>query len=534
MKKQYVLTQEEAEEAKFAKGAVEIADFWKRMGEKYSFNAKTVKFLGSDPKTLELLIEADSTVIDVSDNRNTNILPEGKRDYNAFGEEYALVVTGDRKGELTAKIEAWKEQFGGLKIVDEADKAGYLAVQTAIQQLRTTRGLVEAKRKELKKDPIELGKLIDGTAKEIIDAILPLEEQLKAEKERIDAIAEERKRQKLMEIEKKFNERVAILTAKGMTFMGMGYKLNLLTLGTLEIKAMSDKEWSEFVVKLDAEWSEEQQRVLTAQKEEVERQARLEKEKQEQERVRAIILLGFEESKSEGEGIIYTRKLISNKHESEGGQLITAFELASFSDDALDLFLSKTKSDLAAVQVEIKEANKRIQDEQKRQEQEKARLEEEGKKQAQDKRNQRTASLNQLGYLFDGNNFVRNERFGNRIVVSGNALDFADDKWSEELKEATDNSKALDKLVSEKLAEQEEQKKQQEAEKAKREAEEKQKEIARLEALKPVKEKLLKFADDLENTAYPEVTAETQGIVANAISKIVAIAGEVREAAEKL
>lgn len=520
MKQTYTLTQEEAQEAIGLKGAEAISNFWKSMGDKYSFNAKTVKF--ESPTSFS----AESTEEEVSEEKPLVVA----YDYNSFGKEYALVVTGDKEADLFLKIEQWKDQFGGLKIVDENDKSGYAAVNTAISQLRATRGAVEAKRKQLKEKPLELGRAIDGTAKSILEALLPLEETLKAEKERIDAIKEAQKQQKLLEIERKFNERVVVLTANGMTFTGAGYKLNDLIVGTLDIKAMDEKEWNQFVEKLQAIWTEEQQRQITAKQEEEERKRKEDLEKLVANRLEALTNLGFEEIS----GVNLERKSTSLTPKFES-IVVPKEELGNYSNESWFDLITNVNADIKATRDEQLEAKKEIERKELEQKQKEQQLDNQKREQEQLLKNNRTNALNAMGYVFDGTDFVKNERFGLSHKVDASVIELTEPQWKEIFKNVTDASNRIDAQVNEKQKEEAEQAEVKAKEKLEREEQERKAELARQEALKSDKDKMYDFANRIENVTYPETDdEEAKKIIATAIAMLSEIADGVRTKTAKL
>lgn len=516
MRKQYELTTEEAAEAIGLKGVDQITSFWKKVGEKYRFNAKTIKFLSPTQ------FEADEII---------ELVEQDTHDYNAYGKRYAAVITGDPEGDMKAKIAEYKNKFVALTVVDENDKVGYATVKAGISEIRSIRSRVEETRKELKKDPLELGRKIDSTAKNIVDELLPIEEKLKEQIERIDAIKEKQREEKQLALEKKFNERIGLLLKNGMTFTGMGYKLNDLLITTVEIKALPEKDWNEFVLKVGNEWTQEQQRVLAAQKEEEERLKAEAEQKIFEERKRVLLNVGFYEHDGN-----YTRITTSKKHQaiSQSVTFVVA-DLKAQTNEQFDIILRGAYADIESTKLEIREAQEKIAQQEEAQRQEALRLKQQKEQQDQQRKAQRITALNQLGYLFNGTNFVRNEKFGLTASVPGSVLEDTDENWKESLRKAEGMSVEIDVSLKEK----QEQEKQAQLDEAKRIAEKAAKDKAEAEEraakLLPVKEQLLMFADQLENTRYPDISDESATkIVASAISKIVGIAGEVREAAENL
>ena len=81
-------------------------------------------------------------------------------------------------------------------VVSHGDKKGYLALTQAIAEIRTARVDVEKRRKELKQDALDYGRLVDSTAKTITERLEAIETPLKQNKEQYDAEVERIKREK--------------------------------------------------------------------------------------------------------------------------------------------------------------------------------------------------------------------------------------------------------------------------------------------------------------------------------------------------
>ena len=81
-------------------------------------------------------------------------------------------------------------------VVAHGDKKGYLALTQAIAEVRTARTDVEKRRKELKQDVLDYGRLVDSTAKQITERLEAIEGPLKANKEQIDAENERIRKEK--------------------------------------------------------------------------------------------------------------------------------------------------------------------------------------------------------------------------------------------------------------------------------------------------------------------------------------------------
>ena len=120
-----------------------------------------------------------------------------------------------------AAIEELREQYGNVETV-EGD-AGLALLKADITVVRTLRTSVEAKRKELKKDALEYGRKVDTEAKRITAKLLEIEEPMKAEKDRFEAIAENERLEALRidtERVEKIQARIDLQVALPMSLMG--------------------------------------------------------------------------------------------------------------------------------------------------------------------------------------------------------------------------------------------------------------------------------------------------------------------------
>ncbi len=81
-------------------------------------------------------------------------------------------------------------------VVAHGDKKGYLALTQAIAEVRAARTDVEKRRKELKQDALDYGRLVDSTAKAITARLEAIELPLKDQKDEIDAEVARIKREK--------------------------------------------------------------------------------------------------------------------------------------------------------------------------------------------------------------------------------------------------------------------------------------------------------------------------------------------------
>jgi chromosome segregation ATPase len=107
-----------------------------------------------------------------------------------------------------ADIEATREKYGALTA---NTPAGYEQVRLAIADIRDMRGRVEARRKELKADALEFGRLVDAGAKKFTALLEEIEAPLKLKKAAVD---EEKARKKAEEEERKRQELEAKIAAE--------------------------------------------------------------------------------------------------------------------------------------------------------------------------------------------------------------------------------------------------------------------------------------------------------------------------------
>lgn len=139
------------------------------------------------------------------------------------------LITYDVSG---ATIEEIKKRYLPLEVKGFDDKEGYEECKKARVEVKTLRVSIEKRRKELKKDSLEFGRMVDGKAKELSAPLEEVEAHLKAQQDIIDA---EKKRRK-EEAERKERERV-----EGMFKTLVSVGINNLTMG--EVAAMKEDEF---------------------------------------------------------------------------------------------------------------------------------------------------------------------------------------------------------------------------------------------------------------------------------------------------
>lgn len=127
--------------------------------------------------------------------------------------------------EVIPKIEEIKAELMPLKIQSIDDQNGYEEVAKALRFVVSKRTAIEQKRKELKADSLAFGRAVDARAKEITEMLAPVEEHLKAEKQKIDDQKAEIERQKEIARQQKIRERHDKLISAGCVNIGGEYYL---------------------------------------------------------------------------------------------------------------------------------------------------------------------------------------------------------------------------------------------------------------------------------------------------------------------
>ncbi len=197
--------------------------------------------------------------------------------------------------ELVAEITSLKEGYKDLIIEGPDDKDGYERVRAAIAVLRPKRTGLEAERKSVVKPYNDTVKLINGEYEKITTLIQEGpggELELKEKKEAVDEILEREKEEKRLAEEKKINDRINELIAKGMVFDGNFYSISApdlgiseTSIGVVDIRTMSDdlyKNFLQMVVDKSGKIAAEKERVeAIAKKEKDEKEAADKKEREE-------------------------------------------------------------------------------------------------------------------------------------------------------------------------------------------------------------------------------------------------------------
>jgi hypothetical protein len=165
---------------------------------------------------------------------NTEPLPESNISEAPFEADAPVLPSGENGEVLTfekvlerdlakydsvaSKIQELKDMYLPLRIESVEDEEGYKTVSTALRFMVSKRTEVDEVRKALKADALAYGKAVDDKAKSITADLAPIEEHLRAEKEKIEA-------ELRMIAEKKEEERKAAVLARHNRLIACGMGL---------------------------------------------------------------------------------------------------------------------------------------------------------------------------------------------------------------------------------------------------------------------------------------------------------------------
>lgn len=221
-------------------------------------------------------------------------------------------------------IEQMRREYLQLEVRDAKDSDGYKAVRAARIAVKNKRVAIEKKRKELKADALEYGRMVDGEAKRLTSLLEPVESHLiehedfyKTENDRIKREAEEKRQARLKHVVSKFAAVGATITT---------YEVDELTNEQLEAKyAEAEQAFAEKQAKEEAERKEreERERIEAEQRRSEEERlaaerAELERQRQEAEAERAKI--EAEKRRIEEEEAERQRKIEAERREKEAAE----------------------------------------------------------------------------------------------------------------------------------------------------------------------------------------------------------------------
>lgn len=147
-----------------------------------------------------------------------------------------------------------KEAYAGLKIANVDDKEGFKAVHAAWQEVRAKRLAVGNKHEEIKADYLVITRAIDREKNELTNLLKEVENPLKDELDRIEAIKEEEKKKAERERAEKLQGRVNKLISKGMGFNGSYYAIGAtISMDVVTLQNMSDADYATFLSRVEQE-----------------------------------------------------------------------------------------------------------------------------------------------------------------------------------------------------------------------------------------------------------------------------------------
>lgn len=226
-----------------------------------------------------------------------------------------------------AAISQMKEEASKIEIKGIEDKAGYKIAKEMLSKVKKTRTSVEAKRKDLKSEYLEIGRGIDGEAKRLTDSILEIEEPLSEKIKIIDEQIQAEKERKEREAEETLKKRVEELISLGLEFNGMLYVCGNISLDVITIKNLNDKDYEvlKSKVTIEKERLEKEEAERKAEEERIEAERKAEAERVEAERIRqeeAQKKLDEEREKFEREKAEYEKKIRKERLVSRVDKLV--------------------------------------------------------------------------------------------------------------------------------------------------------------------------------------------------------------------
>ena len=187
-----------------------------------------------------------------------------------------------------AAIAQMKEEASKIEIKGIEDKSGYKVAKEFLSKVKKTRTSVEAKRKDLKSEYLEIGRGIDGEAKRLTDSILEVENPLAEKIKIIDDEIQAEKERKEKEAEEKLKARVEELISIGLEFNGMLYVRGNISVDVVTIKNLNDQDYEilKSKVTLEKERLDKEEAERKAEEARIEAERKAEAERVEAERIR--------------------------------------------------------------------------------------------------------------------------------------------------------------------------------------------------------------------------------------------------------
>jgi len=380
---------------------------------------------------------------------------------------------------IQSKIKKLEEDYLPMEIAGVNDIEGYNAVDIARKDVKKYRTTVEGIRKQEVADALKFQKSVNTEAKRITEMLTPIEEHLIAEQRKIQKQKEEIETEKKRLHALKIQQRTKDLIEAGMIFTGVSYIYLEIEVLPIEIESWTDVDFNAKLAEVDSAYNDEQDRLAI-----IEQQRKEEEEKQQAEQQKEIKRLAE----------------IAKKNEKERLRLLKIKEDQDKKNEKERLRLLKIKEDQDKEKAELLKLKKEHDDRIK----------------AEKEKIEKAAKIRQTLL----------EMIGISLEL-GELIAMTDEDWVKYYGLKKDEYNVYqDKLRVEEEKKEAKIKADAEAEKIRLEkkeadfkAEQLKIEAAKIEAMKPDKEKLRTFAEFISKIKTPDVTSpEAEDVILNVIT----------------
>jgi hypothetical protein len=248
-----------------------------------------------------------------------------------------------------AELKEKAQQYQGLTIAGIDDKDGYQLVYDAIQDLRKIRVAITKFGKEKREEALAFQRKVLRQEKELISIISPVEDELRARRERVD---EEKRRQ----------ERMVLLPSRKEMLSQIG-----LSIPDEHLLSMDENGFAKYYAERKEEYLEAKERERQAEEERKRREEELERARQE----------AAEEARKEAEALAEKQRIDAEEHAEKEKQ-----EAARKAKEEMERVEREKQEAIAKAEREKREEIDRIRREQE--EAERKRIQEEARKRAKE------------------------------------------------------------------------------------------------------------------------------------------------------
>jgi hypothetical protein len=398
---------------------------------------------------------------------------------------------------IQSKIKKLEEDYLPMEIAGVNDIEGYNAVDIARKDVKKYRTTVEGIRKQEVADALKFQKSVNTEAKRITEMLTPIEEHLIAEQRKIQKQKEEIETEKKRLHALKIQQRTKDLIEAGMIFTGVSYIYLEIEVLPIEIESWTDVDFNAKLAEVDSAYNDEQDRLAI-----IEQQRKEEEEKQQAEQQKEIKRLAeiAKENEKERLRLLKIKEDQDKKNEKERLRLLKIKEDQDKKNEKERLRLLKIKEDQDKEKAELLKLKKEHDDRIKA---EKEKIEKAAKI--------RQTLLEMIGISLELGELIAmtDEDWVKYYGLKKDEYNVYQDKLrvEEEKKEAKIKADAeAEKIRLEK-------------EEADFKAEQLKIEAAKIEAMKPDKEKLRTFAEFISKIKTPDVTSpEAEDVILNVIT----------------